>query len=142
MIDIVTKALECVANGDSYFYKYLTPNDVGSNGSNQSGVYVRMDDGKKLFPKSFRKGENVHADIQVLWYDSKRTSLCNFIYYGKALGTEEFRITRLNRKFITGDFLLLVLTNDEYIGFVFDSQQATDFIKTLQSLISMSNNLL
>lgn len=129
MINIVAKALECVANSDGYFYKYLTPNDVGSNGSNQGGVYVRMDDGKKLFPKPFKKGENVHADIQVLWYDSKLTSLCNFIYYGKALGTQEFRITRLNRKLTAGDLLLLVLTNEEYIGFVFDSQQASDFFR-------------
>ncbi|MCY4780361.1 hypothetical protein ORI89_11920 [Sphingobacterium sp. UT-1RO-CII-1] len=134
MIDIVAKALECVVNSDGYFYKYLTPNDVGSNGSHQSGIYVRMDDGKKLFPKSFKKGENVHADIKILWYDSKLTSLCNFIYYGKAFGTEEFRITRLNRKFTTGDFLLLVLTNDEYIGFVFDEQQSKKFLTGMTSV--------
>ncbi len=134
MIDIVAKALECVANSDGYFYKYLTPNDVGSNGSNQSGVYVRMDDGKKLFPKSFKKGENVHADIQVLWYDSKLTSLCNFIYYGKALGTEEFRITRLNRKLSAGDLFLFVLTNDEYIGFVLNDEQSKEFLTSMQSV--------
>ncbi|WP_104381352.1 EcoRII N-terminal effector-binding domain-containing protein [Sphingobacterium sp. HMA12] len=134
MINIVAKALECVANSDGYFYKYLTPNDVGSNGSNQSGVYVRMGDGKKLFPKSFKKGENVHADIQVLWYDSKLTSLCNFIYYGKALGTEEFRITRLNRKFVTGDLLLLILTTDEYIGFVLNDGQSKEFLASMQSV--------
>lgn len=134
MIDIVAKALECVANSDGYFYKYLTSNDVGSNGSNQSGVYVRMDDGKKLFPKSFKKGENVHADIRVVWYDSKLTSLCNFIYYGKALGTEEFRITRLNRKLMSGDFLLLVLTNDEYIGFVLNDERSKEFLTNMQSV--------
>lgn len=134
MINLVTKALECVANSDGYFYKYLTPNDIGSNGSNQSGVYVRMDDGKKLFPNSFKKGENVHAEIQILWYDSKLTSLCNFIYYGKALGTEEFRITRLNRKFTTGDFLLLVLTNDEYIGFVLNDEKSKEFLTSMHSV--------
>lgn len=129
MINIVAKALECVVNSDGYFYKYLTQNDVGSNGSHQNGIYIRINEGRKLFPKSFKKGENVHADIQVLWYDSKLTSMCNFIYYGKALGTEEFRITRLNRKLITGDFLLLVLSNKEYIGFIFDAKQATEFIR-------------
>ncbi|GEM_PF-1235647 len=134
MIDIVAKALECVANSDGHFYKYLTPNDVGSNGSNQSGLYVRMDDGRKLFPKSFKKGENVHADIQVVWYDSKLTSHCNFIYYGKALGTEEFRITRLNRKLMSGDFLLLVLTNDEYIGFVLNDERSKEFLTNMQSV--------
>jgi len=134
MIDIVAKALECVANSDGYFYKYLSPNDVGSNGSNQSGVYVRMDDGKKLFPKSFKKGENVHVDIQVVWYDSNLTSLCNFIYYGKALGTEEFRITRLNRKLSAGDLFLFVLTNDEYIVFVLNDEQSKEFLTSMQSV--------
>ncbi|WP_164126414.1 EcoRII N-terminal effector-binding domain-containing protein [Sphingobacterium luzhongxinii] len=134
MADIVKKALECVTNSDGYFYKFLSPNDVGSNGSNQSGVYIHFDDGKKLFPKSFQKGENVHADIQVLWYDSKLTSICNFIYYGKALGTEEFRITRLNRKFVVGDFLLLVLNSEEYIGFVLNDEQSKEFLTGIPSI--------
>lgn len=134
MIGIVEKALECVANSDGYFYKYLTPNDVGSNGSHQNGIYVRMEEGRKLFPKSFKKGENVHTDIQVIWYDSKLTSQCNFIYYGKALGTEEFRITRLNRKFMVADFLLLVLTTDEYIGFVLNDEQSKEFLTSMQSI--------
>jgi len=78
---------------------------------------------RSYFLNLFRKG-GVHADIKILWYDAKPTSKCIFIYYGKALGTEEFRITRFSRKFTTGDFFLLVLTNDEYIGFVFDAKQA------------------
>jgi len=53
MINIVAKALESVVNSDAYFYKYLTPNDVGSNGSHQNGIYIRINEGRKLFPKSF-----------------------------------------------------------------------------------------
>lgn len=128
MANTITKALECVTNANAYFYKYLTSNDVGSNGSHQYGVYIRKDDGKKLFPKPFKKGENVPVDIKISWYDSKLSEVCNFIYYGKALRTDEFRITRINRKFQDGDFFLLALVGEEYIGFVLNNEQSKDFL--------------
>ncbi|MEJ5089104.1 hypothetical protein GEO21_03555 [Sphingobacterium faecium] len=133
-MNIVSEALECIENGIAYFCKYLTPNDVGINGAHQGGIYVSLEDGKKIFPKPFRKGENVHAGIEIQWYGSKISRVCNFIYYGKALRTNEFRITRLNRKFQENDFFILVLVDEEYIGFVLDEDQAREFLGSRTSV--------
>lgn len=130
MSDLITKAQECIQNGEAYFYKYLSPNDVGSNGSHQSGVYVKLEDGRRLFPKQFKKGENVHTDIKITWYDTQLVENCRFIYYGKGAKTDEFRITRLNRKFKDGDLLLLVLGQEEYAGFLFNKEQAEELFGT------------
>lgn len=133
-MNIVSKALECIENGNAYFHKYLTPNDVGSNGGHQAGIYVSKEDGRKLFPKPFKKGENVHTDIVIKWYGSKISRVCNFIYYGKALRTNEFRITRLERKFHENDFFILVLIGEEYIGFILDDNEAKEFLGSRTSV--------
>ena len=133
-MNIVSKALECIENGKAFFCKYLTSNDVGSNGGHQAGIYISKDDGRKLFPKPFKKGENVHADIVIKWYGSKISRVCNFIYYGKALRTNEFRITRLERRFQENDFFILVLVDEEYIGFVLDEVQAREFLGSRTSV--------
>ncbi len=65
MRDIVFKALECIKENPEYICKYLTPNDTGENGSHQSGIYINKADGRLLFTKSFKKGENVHSDILI-----------------------------------------------------------------------------
>lgn len=69
---MVFKALECIKENPEYICKYLTPNDTGENGSHQSGIYINKADGRLLFTKSFKKGENVHSDI-IIEYSDKST---------------------------------------------------------------------
>lgn len=79
----------------------------------------------------FKKGENVHDEIVINWYDSGLKDHCRFIYYGQAHRTDEFRITRLSRRFQIGDLLLLILIDEEYVGFVFNEYQEAYFRKQL-----------
>lgn len=117
-------AIDKIRASDSFFYKYLTPNDVGASGSHQSGIYIRKEDGKKLFEKKHKKGENVHIDITISWLDTGLNEDCRFIYYGKAMSKNEYRITRISRKFRTNDFLVLVKDGNDFLGFVLDESES------------------
>lgn len=134
MGDIVFKALECIKENPEYICKYLTPNDTGENGSHQSGIYINKADGRRLFRKSFKKGENVHSDILIRWFDTNFENHCKFIYYGKGRRKDEFRITCLNRKLKSNDFFLLVKVEEEFIGFIFDNSQATVLLTKMRDI--------
>lgn len=128
---LVKHALECAKDYTDYYCKPLGANDVGANGSHQAGIYVHKDYGKSIFPKKFNKGDNEHADIVIKWFDSGLEDHCRFIYYGKAKRTNEFRLTRISRKFKLGDYLLIIKTDNEFVGFVFDAVQYDTFITQL-----------
>lgn len=131
-LKIVNLALELIQESSSqYLFKNITINDTGANGSHQAGVYIHKDTGKLLFKKPFKKGENVHDEIVINWSDSGLKDHCRFIYYGQGLRTNEFRITRLSRRFQIGDLLLLILIDEEYVGFVFNEYQEAYFRKQL-----------
>lgn len=134
-LKIVNAALELIQESSSkYLFKNITINDTGIR-SHQAGIYIHKDSGKMLFNKSFKKGENVHDEIVIHWYDSGLKNHCRFIYYGKGFRTDEFRITRLSRRFQIGDFLLLILIDEEYVGFVFNEYQEAYFKKQLYQSI-------
>lgn len=134
MNKIIIHAVECISENPQFFYRELTANDVGANGAHQAGIYVHKDYGKSIFPKDFKKGENVHADIIIKWFDSGIEDKCKFIYYGKARRTDEFRFTCISRKFGVGNHLLIIKTTDEFIGFIFDDGQDSLFRQQLVKL--------
>lgn len=134
MKNLVSHAVECISENPEFLYKALTANDVGANRAHQAGIYVHQDYGKSIFPKDFKKGENVHAEIIIRWFDSGIKDKCKFIYYGKATGTNEFRFTCISRKFRVGDYLLIIKTADEFTGFIFDDGQDAFFRQQLLKL--------
>lgn len=84
-------------DGTTTFYKYITPNDTGSNGSHQSGFYVGKNAWGFLFDIEGVKGSNVDRFVRISWHGYGETN-SRFIYYGK--GTRnEYRITQFQKGF-------------------------------------------
>lgn len=127
----VLKAIELVKNYPLYLCRKISPNDSGTTTSNQAGVYVDKLKGKLLFDKPVKKGENTDQLIKIEWADSGLNHECRFVFYGKAK-KNEFRLTRLSRKFVIDSFLILVMVDKEennFIGFVLDESEGNFFLK-------------
>ena len=123
MSEFLNNAIVKVQNAKYAFFRYITANDVGKNGSHQAGFYIPKCAAALLFDTPGVKGENKDKIVKVKWQDDFTTD-SRFIYYGQ--GTRnEYRITRFGKGFPffeednVGDLLIIAQqSEDYYYGFV------------------------
>lgn len=108
--------------------KFISPNDVGSTGSHQSGYYIPIAVWNHFTPQAPEKERNHDHLVDVLWPDGRTTHSC-VKWYGVRT-RREYRITRFGRDFpwltddCIGDLLILIpVTLTSFIAHVLDLEE-------------------
>lgn len=142
------QALECVRAGVCAFCKFITANEVGSNGSHQEGFYIPKSAVSIAFDTVGIKGENKERLIRIEWSDGLSTD-SRFIYYGKG-SRNEYRLTRFGRGFpylrdeyLGALFVLVHMQGDLYRAYVLSSDEDVEtFLEGCGITISQTNALI
>lgn len=127
--DVVSLAIEKTMAGQRTFCKLLSPNDSGETGGHQSGFLISKSAKDMLFSEADLQNHIAKKDIRIKWQDDFYTDACFTWYESK----NELRITRFTRGFpfkgpdYTGAlFILIKNTDDNYAGFVFNTEDEID----------------
>ncbi len=130
MTDELSSAITAVKAHQYSFCKFVSANDAGSTGAHQAGLYIPKNSIKLLFDGPGDVGKNKEKFAWIDWFDGTRSN-CRFIYYGQ--GTRnEYRATRLGKKFVEGEFVIIVKTTEEnYLGYLLNRSDADKFLNAL-----------
>lgn len=148
MSDVLTLAIQSVQQSSAAWCRYITSNDVGSNGSHQSGFYVPKCASPLLFATPGQKGENKEKDVIIRWQNEFTTN-SKMKYYGQ--GTRnEYRITKFGKKFPflqdnnVGDLLVIAKhSEEEYSGYVLGTDDDIDgFLSFFNLSPNQTNHLI
>jgi type II restriction enzyme len=148
MESILQNAVLSAQQAEVAFSKFITANDTGSTGSNQSGFHIHKHAWSLFFDKPGEKGTNSDIMVKIKWQSDFETE-SRFIYYG--VGTRnEYRLTRFGEGFPflsdenVGDLLILCKKSPtEYEGFVLQSDnEIEDFFAALNLSISDTNKII
>ncbi len=121
MTNELSGAIQAVKNYKYSFCKFITPNDAGSTGAHQAGLYIPKNSISLMFDSPGEKGKNKEKFAVITWFDGLKSN-CRFIYYGQG-SRNEYRITRLGRQFKVDEFVVIIKRSEEdYLGFVFDDE--------------------
>jgi len=119
--------------------KFISPNDVGTTGSHQTGYYLPKKAAHLFTPYPADKGQNHDHPVKIFWQDGRETESM-VKWYGKGTRSE-YRITRFGRDFpflapdCIGDLLVLV-PQDESIIHGYDLDRDDD-IEELQAALGV-----
>ncbi|MDR3680521.1 MAG: ATP-binding protein [Flavipsychrobacter sp.] len=128
MADELSGAIAAVKSNLYSFCKFISANDAGTTGAHQAGLYIPKNSVALVFNEPGVHGQNKEKYASIRWFDNT-VSRCRFIYYGQ--GTrDEYRVTRLAKKFNVDDLVIIVKENEEnYHGFLLKTQQdKADFL--------------
>ncbi len=142
MTDELSSAVAAVKSNRFSFCKFVSPNDAGSTGEHQAGLYIPKNSFTLIFNSPGIKGNNKERFANITWFDGT-TSKCCFKYYG--VGTRnEYRITRLGKPFREGQFVIIVkILENEYLGFILlDDFLADSFLEALELTRDDTNSLI
>ena len=148
MTEIVYRAINTVSLSHVAFCKFISANDAGATGAHQEGFYMPKNSISLMFDSPGVRGNNKEHFVKIYWQDSFYTD-SRFIYYGK--GTRnEYRLTRFGRGFpyLTEDnvgdlFILCRMEQDEYIGYVLNSDEdIEDFFAAFNLSPEQTNRLI
>ncbi|PYF74350.1 EcoRII N-terminal effector-binding domain-containing protein [Pedobacter nutrimenti] len=142
MSDELSSIIAAVRNNEYSFYKFISPNDAGTTGAHQAGLYIPKNSRSLIFDTPGIRGENKERFANITWFDGS-TSSCCFKYYG--VGTRnEYRITRLGRYFAENDLIVIVkLSEEEYEGYVLiDEVEIELFLRTFELKKEDTNGLI
>lgn len=127
--EAVSLAIEKTLSGQQTFCKLLSPNDSGETGGHQSGFLISKTAKNMLFSETDLLNHIAKKDIRIKWQDDFYTDACFTWYESK----NELRITRFTRGFpfkgpdYTGAlFILIKNTDDDYAGFIFNTEDEID----------------
>ncbi|WP_300491847.1 ATP-binding protein [Flavobacterium sp.] len=129
MSETLYTAINTVKASKFSFCKFASPNDAGTTGAHQAGLYIPKNSYKLLFDKPGVKGQNKERFAEITWSNGT-TSQCCLKYYGG--GTRnEYRITRLGVHFKVDELVIICKTSeDEYSGFkISDEVEQEIFLK-------------
>ncbi|KAA8753963.1 type II restriction endonuclease [Paenibacillus sp. UASWS1643] len=128
---------EVIARASQYkkFYcKFLSPNDTGLTGANQSGFYIAKRAWPLLFDEPGIKGMKKERSVSIFWEQLDASTTNMFKWYGSK---SEYRITKFGRRFPlftenhVGDlFILIQINSDDYLGYVLSGEDAEAFLAT------------
>jgi hypothetical protein len=126
--------------GNSFLWRVISKNDSSSAASHQMGVYIDKHFWNICFEEQGRKQANTYRLVNIDWYDGKSSPRARFIHYGMGR-KNEYRITRLDRKFEMGSILVLIkIALDSYHGFLlFGEQEHYEFFNLRQKIQASSN---
>lgn len=127
MNNYAIQAIQTAIQGQLVFCKFLSANDTGLTGGHQAGIYISKPSIPILFEKAGEKGQKLERWVKIKWQDDFETDT-RFIYYGQKT-RDEYRITNFGRGFpyfkpeYTGAlFILVKMTDDDYCGFVLNTE--------------------
>ncbi len=125
MMDELSVAISAVKAGLYSFCKFISPNDAGTTGAHQAGLYLPKNAYRLIFDTPGIKGQNKERFADLTWSDGQTISCC-FKYYGT--GTRnEYRITRLGLSFQVDELVIIVKASEEkYLGFKFTDEIIID----------------
>ncbi|MFI5452591.1 hypothetical protein ACHMWN_10575 [Pedobacter sp. UC225_61] len=136
---MMNQVLTAIRSVEEYQYsvcKFITKNESTHTQSHQGGLCISKNSYKLLFDEKGSKDDKKTRDASILWYDGIR-SICKFYYYGSK---NEYRITRLDRRFEIETFIIIVkISDDEYLGFILTKE--IDVKKFLEHFKLFKNNL-
>src|ERR1700754_1325876 len=117
MNDELIAAVAAVRAGKCSFCKFVSPNDAGTTGAHQAGLYIPKKAVSLIFDTPGVKGENREEIASLSWFDGVSAPACRLKYYG--VGTRgEYRMTRLGRSFDAGNLVIIVKADPlRYLGF-------------------------
>lgn len=116
MSDELSSAINAVKTYKYSFCKLVSPNDAGTTGGHQAGLYIPKNSIKLLFDYPGVKGENKEDIGRIVWFDGIESE-CRLKYYGTKT-RNEYRITRLGKSFDEGNLVVIVkVESGEYLGF-------------------------
>lgn len=127
MSNLIVKAVEAVMKEKAAYCKFLSANDSGETGGHQSGILISKT-AKSLFfsDEELRNQSILKKGGRIRWQDDFFTD-CTFTWYKSK---NEFRLTRFGRGFpllrpeYTGAlFVLVKQTDEDYLGFIFNSDE-------------------
>ena len=142
MTDELSGAIAAVRSNKYSFCKFISRNDAGATGAHQAGLYIPKNALKLLFDEPGEIGANKEKYASLKWQDGINVN-CRFIYYGK--GTRnEYRITRLGRNFVEGQFVVIIKENeDNYLGFLINNKlDIANFMSAFNLLEDDTNKLI
>ncbi|HEY4288002.1 MAG TPA: EcoRII N-terminal effector-binding domain-containing protein [Puia sp.] len=142
MIDELSGAVKAVRSGEYSFSKFISPNDAGTTGAHQAGLYIPKNSYKLIFDTPGVKGQNKERLAEITWFDGT-VAMCRFKYYGG--GTRnEYRITRLGTSFSEGELVVIVRNSDKtYSGFRLSDEISIDlFLKEFDLGHNDTNSLI
>lgn len=126
---ISEQLVDTCAKASSFFFKYISANDVGSTGAHQAGFYMPGSTWPMFFSVPGKKSENKDKHIDIVWQDGTTTE-SRYIWYGKGTRSE-YRLTRGFTFLIddnVGDILVLAKIDDEtFRGFILDTDDDIEF---------------
>lgn len=107
MTEELIASVNAVRAGKCSFCKFVSPNDAGTTGAHQAGLYIPKKAVALIFDTPGVKGENREEIARIDWFDGVVAPDCRLKYYG--VGTRgEYRMTRLGRSFAADDLVILV----------------------------------
>jgi len=142
MSDELKAAIDAVKANEFSFCKFISPNDAGTTGAHQAGLYIPKNSIKLLFSDPGTVGANMEKFASIEWADGTIAN-CRFIYYGQ--GTRnEYRITRLGKSFNVGELIIIVKkSEEEYLGFLLQTEEDKNkFLKEFSLKEADTNKLI
>lgn len=123
--ELVSRAIESVTSGNASYCKFLSANDSGETGGNQSGILISLSARNMLFSEEeMRNNHILKKKGKILWQNDSTTS-CTFTWYNSK---KELRLTGFGRgksplsPDLTGAlFVLVKLDEENYDGYLFNT---------------------
>ncbi|HYG40490.1 MAG TPA: EcoRII N-terminal effector-binding domain-containing protein [Cytophagales bacterium] len=142
MTEELTAAINAVRIGKYSFCKFVSPNDAGTTGAHQAGLYIPKKAVSLIFDTPGIKGTNREEIAKIDWFDGTVAPDCRLKYYG--VGTRgEYRITRLNKSLEEGSLVILVKMEQlTYLGFNLKSKEEQDAFLERFNLTAKDTNAL
>jgi signal transduction histidine kinase len=143
MTDELSGAITAVKTYEFSFCKFVSPNDAGTTGAHQAGLYIPKKAVSLIFDSPGIKGENREEIASLKWFDGAVAPDCRLKYYG--VGTRgEYRMTRMGKAFTAGNLVVLVKVNsNNYLGFDLQSEDDKNrFLEEFQLTPADTNALI
>lgn len=127
MGDLVVKAVDSVLRSKNSYCKFLSANDSGETGGHQSGILISKTAKDMLYTEDELKENHILKKAgKIMWQDDFTTN-CTFTWYESK---NELRITGfgrgftlLNPKYTGALFVMVKESEEDYRGFVFNTDE-------------------
>ena len=131
---IVQDVIRFISECKFSFFKYITANETGENGSHQADIFIPKKIARAMFGLNCLKGSNEDRFVHIRWepYDVDTTS--RTVYYGQG-SRDEARLTRFGKGFflsndsnLIGSMLVMGTTEDstEFKAFVIQTDEGEE----------------
>ncbi|WP_158221250.1 type II restriction endonuclease [Salimicrobium humidisoli] len=142
--ETLQKAIKASQNQGRFFCKFLSANDVGANGSHQSGIYLNIHSWGMFFDAEIPATGKAEREVKI-HMENHYSFVSRVVYY---TSKKEFRITRfwsntdIEEQELVGALIVFIPEGEgEYRTYIFNTEEEIEDFRNTFSISLLHNSV-